>query len=134
MAAADLNKGSKKRKAEAQETPRPEFAFPQNVGLEMQSDDEEEVDGSESEDGEVEKFPEIDVGSDTEEEVDDSADDEENEEEEEDEDDEDEEETDDELHIFPKPKAIISDITGQPKLVYPEIEPDYDSDSSTEEV
>ena len=27
-----------------------------------------------------------------------------------------------------------SDITLQPKLVYPEIEPDYDSDSSTEDV
>jgi hypothetical protein len=35
---------------------------------------------------------------------------------------------------FPVPKTIVSDITGRPKRVYPEIEPDYDSDSSTEEV
>ena len=33
-----------------------------------------------------------------------------------------------------KPKNVVSDITNQPKLVYPEIEPDYDSDSSTEDV
>ena len=38
------------------------------------------------------------------------------------------------LHIFPEAKVITSEITGQPKKVYPEIEPDYDSDSSTEEV
>ncbi|KAI0301803.1 BOP1NT-domain-containing protein [Multifurca ochricompacta] len=37
------------------------------------------------------------------------------------------------LHIFPKAKTVVSDITGQPKKVYPEIEPDYDSDSSTED-
>ena len=37
-------------------------------------------------------------------------------------------------HLFPKPKNVVSDITNQPKLVYPEIEPDYDSDSSTEDV
>ena len=40
----------------------------------------------------------------------------------------------DSLHIFPKAKTVISDITGEPKKVYPEIEPDYDSDSSTEDV
>ena len=38
------------------------------------------------------------------------------------------------LNIFPEAKIITSTITGQPKKVYPEIEPDYDSDSSTEEV
>ncbi|GJJ07346.1 Ribosome bioproteinsis protein erb1 [Clathrus columnatus] len=32
-----------------------------------------------------------------------------------------------------QPKTIISEITGQPKRVYPPIEPDYDSDSSTED-
>ena len=42
--------------------------------------------------------------------------------------------SDDELRIFPRPKTITSDITGRPKRVYPPIEPDYDSDSSTEEV
>lgn len=31
-------------------------------------------------------------------------------------------------------KTVISKITGQPKQVYPPIEPDYDSDSSTEDV
>ena len=41
---------------------------------------------------------------------------------------------DDEINVFPKAKTIVSDITGQPKRVYPEIEPDYDSDSSTEDV
>lgn len=35
---------------------------------------------------------------------------------------------------FPRAKTIISEITGQPKQVYPPIEPDYDSDSSTEDV
>ena len=55
---------------------------------------------------------------------------------EEDEEDETEAESpsDTELRIFPKAKTIISGITGQPKRVYPEIEPDYDSDSSTEDV
>jgi ribosome biogenesis protein ERB1 len=39
------------------------------------------------------------------------------------------------VHVpFPVAKVITSTITGQPKRVYPEIEPDYDSDSSTEDV
>ena len=38
------------------------------------------------------------------------------------------------LHLIPKSKNVVSDITHQPKLVYPEIEPGYDSDSSTEDV
>ena len=38
------------------------------------------------------------------------------------------------LHLIPKPKNVVSDITHQPKLVYPEIEPGYDSGSSTEDV
>lgn len=38
------------------------------------------------------------------------------------------------VNIGPKAKIITSNITGRPKRVYPEIEPDYDSDSSTEEV
>ncbi|KAF8450788.1 NUC169 domain-containing protein [Boletus edulis BED1] len=37
------------------------------------------------------------------------------------------------LHIFPKSNDIISEVTGHPKRVYPEIEPEYDSDSSTED-
>jgi hypothetical protein len=38
------------------------------------------------------------------------------------------------IRPFPVAKTIVSDITGRPKRVYPEIEPDYDSDSSTEDV
>jgi ribosome biogenesis protein ERB1 len=36
--------------------------------------------------------------------------------------------------VYPGPRSVISNITGYPKRVYPEIEPDYDSDSSTEDV
>ena len=39
-----------------------------------------------------------------------------------------------EISTGPKSKTIISKITGRPKRVFPEIEPDYDSDSSTEDV
>ena len=81
--------------------------------------------------------------SDSEDEEDGSAADAEEEEDDEDEEEEDEDEEDeesevetedDDLRIYPKPKTVISDITGQPKRVYPEIEADYDSDSSTEDV
>lgn len=95
--------------------------------LEMFSDDE---DGEEisSDDGEVEEFPEIDVASDSEEYEESGESGEEDDERSEGDSD------DSDLHIFPKPKTIVSDITGRPKRVYPEIEPDYDSDSSTEDV
>jgi ribosome biogenesis protein ERB1 len=95
--------------------------------LVMLSEDEDgEERNSESDNGQVDEFPEIDPESDSE-----------DDEEEEDEGSEDEEESlseDDELSIFPKAKTVVSVITGQPKKVYPEIEPDYDSDSSTEDV
>lgn len=98
-------------------------------GLEMQSEDEAEDPGSETDDEVVEPFPELNLASDT-----DAA-------QESDSDIEDEEETDAEStssreshHIFPKGKNVISDITGELKIVYPEIEPEYDSDSSTEDV
>jgi ribosome biogenesis protein ERB1 len=102
----------------------------------MLSDDEGPEDTA-SDDGHVDEFPEIDAASDSEE--DGSFEDEEDEEEDSDgtdEEDFEEEDSDDSMDrdIFPKPKTIISDITGQPKRVYPEIEPDYDSDSSTEDV
>ena len=89
-----------------------------------------------SDDGEVDEFPEIDARSDTEDEEEEGEDDESEEEDEEDEaEDEDESDASDEsLHVWPKPKTVVSDITGQPKRVYPDIEPDYDSDSSTEDV
>jgi ribosome biogenesis protein ERB1 len=98
--------------------------------LEMLSEDEQDEE-PQSDDGDYEEFPEINAASDTEEE-----------DEEEDEEDEEDEEgyssdasgNDKKLHISPKAKIVISDITGEPKKVYPEIEPDYDSDSSTEDV
>ena len=146
MAAADAKRSSKKRKAAPEEEAPapPPAAFPHDVGLEMGSEDEGEDGEDVSDDGEVDVFPEIDARSDTDDEdyVEDGEDDSEESDEEEDEDeDEDAEEeessdeaSDDDLRIFPKAKTVISDITGQPKRVYPEIEPDYDSDSSTEDV
>ncbi|KAI0959806.1 Ribosome biogenesis protein erb1 [Taiwanofungus camphoratus] len=140
MVAEDVGKKSKKRRAASEEAPAPSI-FSQNVGLEMQSEDEGAGDEDASDDGEIDEFPEIDTRSDSDEEDDAGSEDEEDEEDEdeedEDEDEEDEEENEDEsddsLHPFPKAKTVISDITGQPKRVYPEIEPDYDSDSSTED-
>ncbi len=127
MVAGATSKDTRKRKQPQEEAPNEQNGLNGASSLEMLSDDE---DGEEigSDDGEVEEFPEIDVASDSEED------------EESDESDEDEEESsegdsdDSDLHIFPKPKTIVSDITGRPKRVYPEIEPDYDSDSSTEDV
>ncbi|OCH93615.1 BOP1NT-domain-containing protein [Obba rivulosa] len=97
----------------------------------MQSEDEGEDSDDESDDGDYEPFPEIDPSSDSEDEEED--DNEDDEDEGEDEEDVSENDTEDEIKIGPRPKNIISDITGQPKRVYPEIDPDYDSDSSTED-
>lgn len=103
--------------------------------LEMLSDDEGPDDAA-SDDGQVDEFPEIDAESDSEDEDVEGSEAAEEDSEETDEEDFEEEESDDSMDrdIFPKPKTIISDITGHPKRVYPEIEPDYDSDSSTEDV
>ena len=112
--------------------------IPEDVGLEMDSGDEEEGSAAESSDEEVvDEFPVLNEESD-------SDSDSQSEEVEEEEDDDverpdeegssDEGSSDDSLNILPKAKIVTSDITGQPKKVYPEIEPDYDSDSSTEEV
>lgn len=136
MAPAAIVKHTKKRKATAEEVAPAESSFPQDVGLELGSDAEAE--GEESDDEEAEEFPEIDTGSDSEGSVSGSEELEDEDEEEEDEEDEEEEDSDypsdDEIQPFPKAKTVISNITGQPKRVYPEIEPDYDSDSSTEDV
>lgn len=127
----------KKRKVVEDEEDVLETYFPQNVGLELGSEDES---GGEESEGEVDEFPELDPRSDSDEDGHAEEEDEgESEEDEEDEEDESEDNasediSDDELRIFPKAKTVISDITGQPKRVYPPIEPDYDSDSSTEEV
>jgi ribosome biogenesis protein ERB1 len=105
-------------------------------GLDLLSGDEDE-DGpvQESDSDGVDAFPEIDAGSDTDEESEQSPGDDEDRSESEEEGQDDEDAlSDDDLHIFPKAKTVISDITGHPKKVYPEIEPDYDSDSSTEDV
>jgi ribosome biogenesis protein ERB1 len=113
--------------------------FPDDGGLDLLSEDEEKdgtAQGSDSD--EIDAFPEIDAGSDPEEEEEEEeaspGEDEEDSESEDEEQDDDDASSDNDLHIFPRSKTIISDITGQPKKVYPEIEPDYDSDSSTEDV
>ncbi|TFK27080.1 ribosome biogenesis protein ERB1 [Coprinopsis marcescibilis] len=139
MASVKAKKTSSKRKHD--EDVAEEQTLHSATALEMLTDDEACGDGDDDlSDGEaVDEFPEIDANSDSDDdEVEAEEADEEDEEDEEDEneseDDEDELLTDDsEHHIFPKPKTIISKITGQPKRVYPEIEPDYDSDSSTED-
>jgi ribosome biogenesis protein ERB1 len=104
-------------------------------GLDLLSGDEDE-DGpaQESDNDDVDAFPEIDAGSDTDEEDERSSGDNEDRSESEGEEQDDEDASDDDLHIFPRAKTVISDITGRQKKVYPEIEPDYDSDSSTEDV
>lgn len=124
--------------------------------IEMPSDDEDHVDGingkveglviggsEDEDDGSVDEFPEIDARSETEEEEEESD-------EVESSDAEDGESSTGESSVngegtpkvqdertpglYPKPKIITSDITGEPKKTYPEIEPEYDSDSSTEDV
>jgi ribosome biogenesis protein ERB1 len=125
---------TKKRKQSIQEEEDDELLVEQG-NLDLDSDAENS--GAESDDGEVDEFPELDVASDSELDSDFEEDLEE--------DDEDEEESDldsdstlnddpDAVPVGPKAKTVTSDITGQPKRVYPEIEPDYDSDSSTEDV
>jgi ribosome biogenesis protein ERB1 len=89
--------------------------FP-DATLDLSSGEEEDGPVQESDSDEIDAFPEIDAASDT------------------DEEEEEESPGEDEEDIFPRAKTIISDITGKPKKVYPEIEPDYDSDSSTEDV
>jgi hypothetical protein len=102
-------------------------------GLDLLSGDEDENGPvQESDDDDVDAFPEIDAGSDTDEENERSAGD--NEESGDEEQGDEDASSDNDLHIFPGAKTVISNITGQPKKVYPEIEPDYDSDSSTEDV
>jgi ribosome biogenesis protein ERB1 len=126
-----LRSSKKRKQSPANE---PEHALPhRQLEMEMLSDEEGNQDSSDD-DGQVDEFPELDTRSDSEESDDDlSAEDDEADE---------QESTDDGLsdsdseapEIFPKAKTLISDVTGQPKRVYPDIEPDYDSDSSTEDV
>ena len=131
-----VQSNSKKRKQADQE----QEAFPDSapVQLEMLTD-EEDADEISSDGGEAEEFPEIDVDSDPDEDEDYneeelSNEDENNEVTEEPAVNSGSSDSDTSLHIFPIAKTVISDITGQKKVVYPDIDPEYDSDSSTEDV
>ncbi|KAH7100640.1 BOP1NT-domain-containing protein [Auriculariales sp. MPI-PUGE-AT-0066] len=99
------------------------------AGIDMASDDEDDEDFAPNPDSseEEDEFPEIDANSDSD--VEDIIEGDEPDEE----DDEKSTDEDEEVNIGPKGRKIISDITGRPKTVYPEIEPNYDSDSSTED-
>ena len=137
MAATEAKKHSKKRKVIEEEAPAPPSHFPEEVGLELDSEDEGDQGDDLSDDGEVEEFPEIDADSDSQDEeyeTDEDETEDENGVDHDEDDDLSEASSEDDIAIFPKAKTVISDITGQPKRVYPEIEPDYDSDSSTEDV
>ncbi|KXN87873.1 Ribosome biogenesis protein ERB1 [Leucoagaricus sp. SymC.cos] len=140
MVVDDARRQNKKRKQLEEELEAP-YSPIAPVQLEMLTDEEDASDIN-SDDGEVDNFPEIDTSSDPEENGEKISGDEEEDLSDEDNDSEDAEETENDsdsqgsdasLHVFPEAKAIISDITGRPKRVYPEIEPDYDSDSSTED-
>jgi hypothetical protein len=128
----DTKEHSRKRKQTSGEHIN-DVPFHRVVGLEMMSDEEDqEFDGS-SDDGQVDEFPGIDTRSDSEGDSDEDGDAGEGQGDDEDQEDPwDSDESD--LHIFPKAKTVVSDITGHTKSVYPEIEPEYDSDSSTEDV
>ena len=117
---------AKKRK-KSPDNPVAKEPFSDVVGLEMSSDEEGQFDSG-PDDGEVDDFPGIDTSSDSELDASENGEDLSSEDEEADLD------SDSDMEIFPKAKTIISSITGQQKRVYPEIEPDYDSDSSTEDV
>jgi ribosome biogenesis protein ERB1 len=147
--ARTVQEAAGKRKRTSDEPTGPDL-ISEKLDLQTLTDQEEEGEASDSSsDGSVEDFPEVDLGDDTEEEEgsseagdkveqsgepgdeedaegnktisDESAD-------------EDEDSDSDDLHIYPKSKDVISDITGQVKRVYPDINPEYDSDSSTEDV
>lgn len=125
MPSTSTTKRPDKRKHVVEEDVQPN-ELPTQGHLEMLTDEEDE-DALSSDDGQVDEFPEIVAESD-------SDDQSSGEEEVEDEEEEDTDSDSDSLHIFPKAKTVVSSITKQPKLVYPDIYPDYDSDSSTEEV
>lgn len=97
-----------------------EEVLPINGDIEDSQSEEELDEGEDSE--EDEPFPEFDPASDSEDTEETEA--------------ESDHESDKsfEVKLFPKGEVVISNITGQPKREYPEIDPVYDSDSSTEEV
>lgn len=138
MAKSDTKKTSVKRKHTEKEDDAPvESTALKLSGLEMLTDDEDdEYDPDAESDGGVDEFPEIDADSDSDEDEGEEDEDFSGEEDEEDEEESSSEdsELESDYHVGPRAKTVISGITGQPKKVYPEIEPDYDSDSSTEDV
>jgi ribosome biogenesis protein ERB1 len=115
----------RKRSVNAKQTedPQQEPELAQLDGAFEDSDGESEGEGSEGstsgEESDTEPFPEFDPSSDTE--VTDADSDKES-------------DKSFEVKLFPKGEVVISNVTGQPKRNYPEIDPVYDSDSSTEEV
>jgi ribosome biogenesis protein ERB1 len=141
---AEASGQKRKRKNEATGAPiRVELPSFGPLGMEMHSDEENAAVGSGDEESESdhESFPELDTRGDSEDETSDEG----NDPEEHDgsssssyllEDSEDEVDVsqDDAVKIGPQATTIVSKITGRPKRVYPEIVPDYDSDSSTEDV
>ncbi|CAA7260169.1 unnamed protein product [Cyclocybe aegerita] len=130
MAQHGGRKSTKRKQVDEEEHPQD---LPRNGALEMLTDEEDAGDAS-SDDGQVDKFPEIVAESDSDNsELGEESDGGDGEEEDEEEESDDDTESDDSLHVFPQAKVVISDITKQLKTVYPEIEPDYDSDSSTED-
>ncbi|KAG8870534.1 hypothetical protein FRC20_011716 [Serendipita sp. 405] len=117
MALPTTNGTAKKRKKSEIEI-KESGNMPLIGNLELESDGE---DVGESDDDEVEDFPELDLGDS---EVSEGSGDS-------------EESTDGEEHLKDPPQPgelVVSSITGRLKRVYPEIEPEYDSDSSTEDV
>lgn len=134
MAIEDRDSRRKKRKERDLDEDDTQTAFLDTVNLELISDEEEDgLEGNENsavDDEEPEEFPDIDARSDSEDdtEVEDVEEDESQSEE-----DSNETGSDTGIQIFPKSRTIVSTVTGQPRRVYPEIEPDYDSDSSTED-
>jgi ribosome biogenesis protein ERB1 len=117
MATSTMNGMTRKRKKDEDET-LARAQVPAVATLEVDSDG----DGtSDEDDGEMPDFPELDTGdSDTSSDSRDS---------------EDAEQSEDGLKKSPKPgDLVVSSITGRLKRIYPDIEPEYDSDSSTEDV
>lgn len=114
---ATTNGTTRKRKNRETEAQIEDRAAP-IATLEIDSDGEKT---SDQDDGEMDDFPELDTGSDkTSSDSDEESD---------------SEASESSLKNSAKPgELVVSSITGRLKRVYPEIEPEYDSDSSTEDV
>jgi ribosome biogenesis protein ERB1 len=117
MAQPTTNGTTKKRRKDEIKSPERDD-LPALGNLDIDSDNQE---ASSGDDGEMDEFPELYT--------DDSEESSEAEQE------EDSEGTEDDSKNTQKPgELVVSSITGRLKRVYPEIEPEYDSDSSTEDV